>query len=213
MSADERTRTVQDGYDAVAPRYREWLASIEGEPWERFAEELSGRLPEAARVLDLGCGDGAKAKRLAEHFQVVGVDISKEQVQRARAQTPEATFVQADFAEIDFPAEAFDAVVALYSIMHLPRDRHPELFARVFRWLKSGGLFLAALSTTGGPDRIESWLGVAMFFSGWSAETNSRLVREAGFELLVDEEMPMREPEPESDYETAFLWLLARKPE
>ena len=47
-----------------------------------------------------------------------------------------------------------------------------------------------------------------MFFSGYDAETNRRLVREAGFELLADELVFMREPESE----VAFLWVLARKP-
>jgi hypothetical protein len=45
--------------------------------------------------------------------------------------------------------------------------------------------------------------------SGWDAETNSRLAREAGFELVVSEVIPMWEPD--SGYETAFLWVLARK--
>ena len=48
-----------------------------------------------------------------------------------------------------------------------------------------------------------------MFFSGFDADTNRRLVREAGFELLVDELVWMQEPESE----VAFLWVLARKPE
>jgi hypothetical protein len=64
------------------------------------------------------------------------------------------------------------------------------------------------MSTVGGPDRTEEWLGVQMFFSGFDAETNSRLVREAGFELFTDEVVWMREPEQE----TTFLWVLARKP-
>jgi hypothetical protein len=66
------------------------------------------------------------------------------------------------------------------------------------------------MSTLGGPNRVENWLGVDMFFSGWDAGTNARLVREAGFELLVDEVIPMQEPE--SEYETDFLWVLARRP-
>jgi hypothetical protein len=48
-----------------------------------------------------------------------------------------------------------------------------------------------------------------MFFSGFDAETNRRLVREAGFELLSDELVWMREPEGDA----AFLWVLARKPQ
>jgi cyclopropane fatty-acyl-phospholipid synthase-like methyltransferase len=208
MSLNERAQTVQAGYDALAPRFGEWGSRVEGDPWERFLDELAGRLADGARVLDLGCGNGAKTARLAERFDVVGVDLSEEQLRLARAEVPEATFLQRDFAELDFPAGSFDAVTAFYSVMHVPRDEHPALFGRIRGWLKPGGLFLASMSTLGGPDRTEEWLGVPMFFSGFDAETNSRLVREAGFELLNDEVVWMREPEQE----TAFLWVLARKP-
>ena len=76
-------------------------------------------------MLDLGCGNGAKTARLAARFDVVGVDLSEEQLRLARAAVPDATFVQADFAELDFPAGSFDAVTAFYSVMHVPRDEHP----------------------------------------------------------------------------------------
>ena len=208
--ADERKRTVQTGYDALADRFGEWMAKVEGDPWERFLEELASRLPAGARVLDLGCGNGAKVSRLADGFELVGVDISARQLELARAAVPGASFVHADFAELDFPSEAFDAVTALYSIVHVPRAEQPELLELIMRWLKPGGLFLASLSHVGGEDRVDEWLGVEMFFSGFDAETNRRLVRRAGFELLADELVWMHEPEPDGD--TAFLWVLGRKP-
>ena len=82
------------------------------------------------------------------------------------------------------------------------------MLGRILRWLKPGGLFLASMSHVGGEDRTDEWLGVEMFFSGFDAETNRRLVRQAGFELLADELVWMREPE----HEVAFLWVLGRKP-
>jgi ubiquinone/menaquinone biosynthesis C-methylase UbiE len=202
------TRMVRAAYDILAPTFGEWNASIQGDPWERFVRELEARLDSGARVLDLGCGDGNKTRRLAERFEVVGVDISPEQLRLASAAAPEVTFVEADFTELDFAAETFDAVTAFYSFMHVPRDRHLEVFRTVLRWLKPGGLFLAPLSTTGGPDRIENWLGVDIFFSGFDSQTNRGLVREAGFELLIDEVIPMLEP----GVETSFLWVLGRRP-
>jgi SAM-dependent methyltransferase len=210
IAADERKRTVETGYDALADRFGEWMAKVEGDPWERFLGELAGHLPADARVLDLGCGNGAKIARLADRFEVVGVDISARQLQLARAAVPGASFIHADFAELDFPAEAFDAVTALYSIVHVPRDEQPDLLGRIRDWLKPGGLFLASMSHVGGEDRTDEWLGVEMFFSGFDADTNRRLVREAGFELIADDLVWMREPEPEG--ETAFLWVLGRKP-
>jgi ubiquinone/menaquinone biosynthesis C-methylase UbiE len=209
VTLDPRKRAVRDGYDVLAPRFGEWMARVEGDPWGRFVQELEARLPDRARVLDLGCGSGAKTKRLAESFEVVGVDISEEQLRLARAEVPEARLVQADFAELDFPTESFDAVTAFYSIVHVPRAEHPALLRKILAWLKPGGLFVASLSHAGGDDRTEKWLGVEMFFSGFDAETNRRLVREAGFELLVDDLIWMREPEPEG--ETSFLWVLGRR--
>jgi cyclopropane fatty-acyl-phospholipid synthase-like methyltransferase len=205
---DERVQTVQAGYDVLAPRFGEWGEGIEGDPWERFLEEVAARLPDNARVLDLGCGNGVKTRRLARRFEVVGVDISEEQLRLARSEVPQATFVRADFADLDLPAASFDAVTAFYSIVHVPRDEHQALFGRFWSWLKPGGLFLAALSHVGGPDRTEEWLGVEMFFSGFDADTNRRLVRQAGFEVHADEVVWMREPEGD----VAFLWVLAEKP-
>ena len=186
------------------------MAKVEGDPWERFLEDLASRLPADARVLDLGSGNGAKISRLADRFDVVGVDISERQLRLARVAVPGASFIQADFTALDFPPETFDAVTALYSLVHVPRDEQPDLLGQVLRWLKPGGLFLASMSHVGGEDSTDEWLGVEMFFSGFDAETNRRLVRQAGFELLTDELVWMREPEPDGD--TAFLWVLGRKP-
>lgn len=206
MITDERKQTVQAAYDALGARFGEWGERIEGDPWARFVAELAARLPAGARVLDLGCGNGAKISRLATRFEVVGVDLSEQQLRLARANVPEATFVQGDLAELDFTPGSFDAVTALYSLVHVPREDHRELFERIRQWLGPGGLFLASLSHVGGEDRTYEWLGVEMFFSGFDADTNRRLVRDAGFDLELDELVWMREPEGEA----AFLWLLAR---
>jgi hypothetical protein len=60
----------------------------------------------------------------------------------------------------------------------------------------------------GGSDWTGEWLGVEMFFSGFDAETNRQIVRDAGFELILDELVWMREPQGD----VAFLWVLAKKP-
>lgn len=205
----DRRRIVEAAYDELGARFGQWAGRIEGEPLDRFVGELRERLPPGARILDLGCGDGAKTKLLAEFAHVVAVDVSAEQIRLARVTVPEASVVHADFLELEYPDESFDAVTAFYSFMHVPRDEHPALLARIRRWLVPGGLFLAPMSTLGGPDRVENWLGVDMFFSGWDAQANARVVREAGFEALVDEVIGMWEPE--SEYETAFLWVLGQK--
>lgn len=197
---------VRSAYDQLAPTFGEWCARVEGDPWERFADELAARLGESARVLDLGCGNGAKILRLAKRFDVVGVDISEEQLQLAREAVPQATFVQGDFTKVEVEGP-FDAVTAFYSITHVPREEHTRLFEKVARLLRPGGYLLVTLSASGSDDWIGEWLGVEMFFSGFDADTNRRLLREAGFELLLDEVVAMQEPE----VEVRFLWVLAQR--
>lgn len=208
--SDPRKKTVQAGYDAISERYLAWGGEIEGDPRERFLAELARRLPEKARVLDLGCGAGVPSTRaLAERFSVTGVDVSAEQLRLARENVPHATFIQTDFAEVDVPDETFDGVAAFYSISHVPRDEHADLFQRIARWLRPGGLFLASLGSGGSEDWTGEWLGVPMFFSSHDARTNRALLQQAGFALLVDEVVEMKEPEGP----VAFLWVLAQKVE
>jgi len=71
---------VAHGYDVIAGTYLEHHGqSVVRDRWLR---EMSARLPEAARVLDLGCGAGVPvAHRLTERgLDVVGVDGSIEQI-------------------------------------------------------------------------------------------------------------------------------------
>jgi SAM-dependent methyltransferase len=77
VSADRRKQTVEAGYDELAPRFGEWAARVEGDPWERFLDELAGRLAPGARVLDLGCGRAITSIFLAKEFdvQVVAADL------------------------------------------------------------------------------------------------------------------------------------------
>jgi SAM-dependent methyltransferase len=201
---------VARGYDQIALRYAAWR--VEGNPALRLARDLDGRLPDGADVLELGCGRGVPiARELAKRHRVTGVDISAAQVELARHHVPEASFVHADYTELDIAAGSFDAVVAILTLTHVPREEHADLFARIAGWLRDGGLFLCSLGAGDAAGSVDDdWLGAPMFFSHYDADTNRRLLGDAGFELLIDEVVPMVE---EGHGEARFLWVLARRAE
>ncbi len=77
---------------------------------------MSGR-----HILDIGCGPGALARALLKlGARVTGVDPSAGAIAAARETAPDATFEVADGAALPFSAGAFDGVVFLNSLHHVP---------------------------------------------------------------------------------------------
>lgn len=198
---------VRRGYDAIAARYATWL--IDGNPAEELVLDLDSRLRDRSRVLELGCGNGRPAALvLSARHEYTGVDISHEQLVRARAIVPGARLVEGDYTELDVSPASVDAVIAILTLTHVPRDEHPAFLRLIARWLRPGGWFLASFGVSDLPGEIAAdWLGAPMYFSHFDADTNRSLVREAGFEAVHDEIHTMDE---EGHAQTRFLWILAR---
>ena len=100
-------------------------------------------------VVDLGCGPAtqlAMVARLNPDVRFVGVDLSEEMLERARAYGAEqglgnVAFQQADVTDLGFLGDAsVDAVFSTVALHHLPDVDHLErTFAEVARVLRPGG--------------------------------------------------------------------------
>ncbi len=205
---DRRKTVVARGYDTLGADYLAWTSAFVDPARDRLLAEFMTRLASDVRVLDLGCGPGLPSTRmLADRFEVTASTSPRLSLMHARRNVPEASFVHDDFMHIDFSAESFDGVTAFYSISHVPRAEHRDLFERVSRWLVPGGLFLATLGARDDPGWTGEWLGQPMFFSSHDADANRRMLRAANFDLLIDD--VMETPEPEGPM--PFLWVLAKR--
>ena len=206
--SDPRTALVGAGYDAMADTWETWSSRVANDPRAAWLAELTALLPDSGGVLELGCGNGtAETRELARQFRLTGVDLSAEQLRRARMRIPGAEFLHGDLVELEFPVASFDGVCAFYVLNHVPRELLPALFARIHRWLRPGGVFLASLGTTDERDWHGEWLGVPMYFSSFPAETNTQLISDAGFEAVRDEVVAIAEPEGNVE----FQWILATR--
>lgn len=131
---------MERGYDRVAERYSSGVPHGADRPRHRFVAELVAELPRDAAVLDLGAGSAAVwSTRAAAGFELTLVDVSQAQLALARAARPAALTLHADMTEVAFAAGSFDAVVALYSLIHLygPRGRDRGLFAPLGALMRS----------------------------------------------------------------------------
>jgi len=193
---------VREGYQEIAGAFDEWKGRIIDDPRQEWRIDLERRLPDGARVLELGCGSGEDARALAQRFRVTGVDISSAQLALAHG----VDVIEADFTQLELPDASYDAVVSFYALNHVPREQLPPLLSRIARWLAPGGWFMAAFGVGDTEAWVGDWLDTTMFFSSWPRETNSRIVAEAGLSIVRDEVVRFREPEGEVE----FQWILAR---
>ena len=91
---------------------------------------------EGLRVVDLGCGEGGLAVRLASAgAEVIAVDAS-EQMLAAAARHPRVRYVRADLADFDLPSESVDLVVSSLALHYV--EDFGGLVARVAQWLTPG---------------------------------------------------------------------------
>ena len=199
---------IARGYDQVADEYAA-LESAEA-PWPRLkrVRAFAAGLPKGSRILDVGCGNGLPATReLALSHEVTGVDISEQQVARARSNVPVATFIRGDVREVDLPVAAFDAIVALYLIDNIAREDYPALFRRLSELLKPNGRLLLSAVPGQDPWQPYTWLGVPMFINTVPTEELMQLLQEAGLSVTSTE----FETQLEGGRQIEYAWIVGEK--
>jgi SAM-dependent methyltransferase len=96
-------------------------------------------------ILELGCGTGNDAARLAgEGYVVTAIDVSGEAIRQAKARFGSAVrFMVADMTQrLAFPDGSFDAVMSNVAMHMFPDGVTRALFAEVGRLVRAGGLFV-----------------------------------------------------------------------
>jgi len=158
-------------YDDARAVWNQRYAGAEGylfgqEP-NRFLASEAHRLKPRQRVLCLADGEGRNGTFLAGlGLDVLSVDLSPVALAKARTLAAERgvslKFEEANLATWDWPADAFDAVVAIF-IQFAGPDLRSRIFRNIEACLRPGGLLLLEgyrpeqlAYGTGGPPNAEN---------------------------------------------------------
>jgi SAM-dependent methyltransferase len=155
--------------------YADALGSERSDAEAQAIARLLSLRPEM-RVLDVPCGEGRIAGRLARlGCEVVGVDVSDPLLALAREQHPAVRFERADMRELHFEAE-FDAVVNWFtSFGYFDSETNDRVLGAFARSLRAGGRLLLELHNPARLARILELTG---------GTTASLLVRQGN--LMID---------------------------
>ncbi len=168
-------------------------------PWK--VEERSGFLSLLKKerkntLLEIGSGTGRDSRFFQDGgLTVTCIDLSPENIKLCHQKG--LTALVMDVGELQFPADSFDAVYALNSLLHLPHVELPVVLRRINAVLKPHGLFY--LGVYGGYDHEGVWerdsYTPQRFFAFYSDERVQQIAAEV-FDILAFMRIMLDENDP-----------------
>ncbi|MEU7982466.1 class I SAM-dependent methyltransferase [Micromonospora sp. NPDC049081] len=174
-------------YDTMAAGYAtRFRAELAARPVDRgmlaaFAETvLAGG---GGPVLDVGCGPGRITGHLrALDLTVTGLDLSPGMLAQGRLAHPDLRLVEGSMLDLPVADGVLAGLVAWYSVIHVPDEWLPRVFAEFHRVLAPGGHALLAFQVGDETVRYtEAWGDpVSLAFRRRSPDHVAALLRAAG---------------------------------
>lgn len=173
--------------DLYQRKARDWAESrARGNLFEKpWLDRFRALLPQAAPILDLGCGSAEPmARYLIElGYPVVGVDSSEAMIEFCRSRFPEQEWIVADMRKLALRRQ-FSGILAWDSFFHLCPDDQRRMFP-VFREHAAPG---AALMFTSGPahgEAIGSFGGEPLYHASLDPDEYRSLLDRNGFRVVA----------------------------
>lgn len=152
------------------------------------ADMLATVIPDGAKVLDFGCGDGRVAIPMAAlGYDVTAVDASQNMLDRLAAWAGSITTVQADADGIagHLGRRKMDAIYSLAVLIHHSYEDCLHIISKLRAATKLGGVLVLDWPVSETPSETDSWIGVTT----WSREQQDEACAEIGLER-VDSDLP-----------------------
>lgn len=145
--ADSWLAETRTSYDTDATGYADQVRGLlAGSPYLRASLALFAELVRGAGggpVADVGCGPGYVTDHL-HHAGVdaFGIDLSPEMISIARRDYPHLRFEVGTMTDLELGDSSVAGIVAFWSVIHVPDDAVPGVFAEFRRVLQPHGPLL-----------------------------------------------------------------------
>ncbi|MBK7932145.1 MAG: class I SAM-dependent methyltransferase [Acidobacteria bacterium] len=126
--------------------------------------DYCGPLPDGARILDVGCGDGFHLRLLREFgnktWELEGIDLDRRAIEAAESSGLKVHFGSVESLDLD--NGSYDLIFMIQTIEHV--ERPDEIMSAIFRLLKTGGRLVIVTDNT---DSIDFGLFKSSYWGGY----------------------------------------------
>ena len=174
--------------ESPVPKWKQILRKVRFRPHSWPLESVSKG---SKRLLDLGCGSGAKLFEFAQRgYEVWGVDVGKDAIRLCKELLPEGHFIQGELQETDLPDGYFDYIRIDNALEHVPNPK--QVIAECRRLLCGGGQLMVyvphgrslSMRLMKG-NSISAW--IPFHLQLFTRKSLRRLLKEAGFNPQISQ--------------------------
>jgi ubiquinone/menaquinone biosynthesis C-methylase UbiE len=136
-----------DAYDDFYANIYDYLVFNDVKNKFEVGEIINQTIPSSeSKILDIGCGTGHHVANLAaQNLDIIGIDISKAMIKKAKENYPDKKFMVADALDpSDFEPETFTHILCMYFTIYYFKDKR-QFFENAYRWLMPGGYLIVHL--------------------------------------------------------------------
>jgi len=169
-------------YDGSSQEYEERNKNnVPTEELEKFCQAVSPY----GRILDAGCAHGRLASIIAGHgFEVVGIDLSRAFISRARELYPNLSFKLMDVRKLGFKDQCFDGIWCNAVLLHLTDEDINIALTELSRVLKLGGILFVSFKLNHGNGAKTFTADDQRFYNLQDLESIRPLLERHGFEVV-----------------------------
>lgn len=156
ITSEQKRDSVKKNYNLIAEQYSNEFGTYI-EDLDAY-KEFEKCLVENAKILDLGAGSGRTYSYFNKRgYKYIGLDFSEEMRDFAYKLHGEFPYIVDDMMNLKnhFANNSLDAIFAVYSLFHLPKNDFKKLFADIYDVLKVNGVFLFSYQIGQGEEMVD----------------------------------------------------------
>ncbi len=161
---DDHLLAFHRTYDVTSRSISHFRTSGGETSYEYLARRVRELAPRARDILDVGCGDGTLLARIADEYGedvgLYGVDLSQDEIDRARRRLPAVSLRRLDAATSELGQKSYDAIVSHLTFLILSRPA--DVLRQIRDALRTGGILALVAEDLSAQSSILQFAGSAL---------------------------------------------------